>query len=98
MQRDVLPYCEAQGIGFMAYGSLAFGLLTGTFTEDMDFGGTDWRTRQGNMGSIKMFATLFGPERFPHNVRAVEELKGIVEKYEKSLPQLALRWAISTPR
>ena len=47
MQREILPYCEQQGIGFMAYGSLAFGLLTGTFTEDMDFGGQDWRARRG---------------------------------------------------
>ena len=38
MQREIFPYCEEQGIGVMAYGSLAFGLLTGTFTEDMDFG------------------------------------------------------------
>ena len=38
MQQEIFPYCEEQGIGFMAYGSLAFGLLTGTFTEDMDFG------------------------------------------------------------
>ena len=36
--------------GFMAYGSLAFGLLTGTFTEDHDFGTDDWRARQGKMG------------------------------------------------
>jgi myo-inositol catabolism protein IolS len=97
MQRDILPYCEQHGIGFMAYGSLAFGLLTGTFTEDMDFGGTDWRARQGNMGSIKMFASLFGPEKFKDNVRAVEELRGIAARYGKSLPQVALRWAISHP-
>jgi aryl-alcohol dehydrogenase-like predicted oxidoreductase len=97
MQRDILPYCEEHGVGFMAYGSLAFGLLTGTFTEDMDFGGTDWRARQGNMGSIKMFASLFGPEKFKDNVRAVEELRGIAARYDKSLPQVALRWAISHP-
>ena len=53
----------------MAYGSLAFGLLTGTFTEDHDFGSADWRARQGNMGAIKMFAALFGPEKFKDNVR-----------------------------
>ena len=58
MQADVFPYCEAEGIGVMAYGSLAFGLLTGTFTEDMDFGTKDWRARQGKMGSIKLFDTL----------------------------------------
>ena len=27
--------------------------------------------------------------------RAVDELKGVAAKYDKSLPQLALRWAIS---
>jgi aryl-alcohol dehydrogenase-like predicted oxidoreductase len=97
MQTEVLPYCEKNGVGFMAYGSLAFGLLTGTFTEDHDFGGTDWRARQGNMGTIKMFAALFGPEKFKDNVRAVEELKEIAARYDKSLPQLALRWAISHP-
>jgi aryl-alcohol dehydrogenase-like predicted oxidoreductase len=97
MQREILPYCEEQGIGFMAYGSLAFGLLTGTFTEDHDFGAADWRARQGNMGAIKMFGALFGPEKFKDNVRAVEELKVIAARYDKSLPQFALRWAISNP-
>jgi aryl-alcohol dehydrogenase-like predicted oxidoreductase len=97
MQRDILPYCEEHGIGFMAYGSLAFGLLTGTFTEDTDFGDQDWRARKGNMGSIKMFQALFGDDSFPRNVRAVEELKTIAGKYAKSLPQLALRWATSHP-
>jgi len=97
MQREILPYCQEHGIGFMAYGSVCFGLLTGTFTEDHDFGTADWRSRQGKMGNIKMFEALFGPESFPRNVRAVEELKGIAAKYDKSLPQLALRWAISHP-
>ncbi len=97
MQREILPYCEEHGIGFMAYGSLAFGLLTGTFTEDQDFGSEDWRARQGKMGSIKMFETLFGAESFPNNVRAVNELKEIAARYDRSLPQLALRWAISHP-
>src|SRR3954462_11331228 len=95
MQQEILPYCEAQGGGFMAYGSLAFGLLTGTFSEDHDFGGADWRARQGNMGAIKMFSALFGQEKFRDNVHAVEELKGIATRYGKSLPQLALKWAIS---
>jgi aryl-alcohol dehydrogenase-like predicted oxidoreductase len=95
MQREILPYCEDNGIGFMAYGSLCFGLLTGTFTEDMDFGSGDWRARQGKMGNIKMFEALFGEDTFPRNVRAVEELKDIAARYGKSLPQLALGWAIA---
>ena len=71
--------------------------MTGTFTEDMDFGEGDWRARQGKMGSIKMFEALFGAEAFPRNVRAVDEMKRIAHSYDKSLPQLALRWAISHP-
>jgi len=97
MQREILPYCEEHNIAFMAYGSLCFGLLTGTFTEDQDFGSADWRSRQGKMGSIKMFESIFGEESFPRNVRAVEELKGIAARYDKSVAQLALRWATSNP-
>jgi len=97
MEREILPYCREHGIGFMAYGSLAYGMLTGTFTEDHDFGSADWRSRQGKMGSIKVFETLFGADRFPHNVRAVNELKTIAERYDRSLPQLALRWVTSHP-
>ena len=97
MQTEILPYCEANGVGFMAYGSLAFGLLTGTFAEDHDFGEADWRARQGNMGAIKMFAALFGPEKFKDNVRAVEDLRAVAARYGVSLPQLALRWATTHP-
>lgn len=97
MEKEILPYCEENGIGFMSYGSLAYGLLTGTFAEDHDFGDADWRARQGNMGTIRMFAALFGPEKFTDNVRAVEELKGVAARHGKSLPQLALRWATSHP-
>jgi hypothetical protein len=97
MEREIFPYCAEQSIGVMAYGSLAYGLLTGTFTEDTDFGTADWRSRQGKMGSLKLFNALFGAEEFPRNVRAVEDLKAVAGRYGKSLPQLALRWALSNP-
>jgi myo-inositol catabolism protein IolS len=97
MQQEILPYCVSEGVGFMAYGGLSYGLLTGTFTEDHDFGGADWRSRQGNMGAIKIFAALFGPEKFKDNVRAVNELKDVAARYGKSIAQLALRWATMHP-
>jgi len=97
MQRDVFPYCAEHDIGVMAYGSLAYGLLTGAFTEDMDFGSNDWRARADKMGSIKLFNTLFGRDYFPRNLRVVAELKELAGRSGHSLPQLALRWAIANP-
>lgn len=97
MQRDVFPYCREHGIGVMAYGSLAYGLLTGAFEPDTDFGSDDWRARADKMGSIRLFDTLFGPDHFANNLRVVDELKAIAARHGRSLPQLALAWAIASP-
>ena len=97
MDQEILPYCRENNMGVMAYGSLAYGLLTGTFRADMSFDEGDWRARQGRMGGINLFQTMFGPEHFPNNIKAVEELKGMAAGYDKSLPQFALRWTLSHP-
>ena len=97
MEKEIFPYCQEQGIGVMAYGSLAYGLLTGTFAENTDFGTDDWRARRGRMGAINLFQHLFGPEYFPQNLKVVADLKALAAKYEKTLPQFALRWTLSNP-
>jgi aryl-alcohol dehydrogenase-like predicted oxidoreductase len=98
MQREIFPYCQENGIGVMAYGSLAFGLLTGTFTEETTFAADDWRSRAGgSMAGMRLFDALFGAEAFPRNLRVVDELMALATKYGKSLPQFALRWATSNP-
>jgi diketogulonate reductase-like aldo/keto reductase len=34
----------------------------------------DWRSKAGNLGSLNLFRTLFGPEYFARNLAAVEQL------------------------
>lgn len=97
MQQEIFPYCRTHGIGVMAYGSLAYGLLTGTFTADMNFAADDWRARRGRMGGINLFQHLFGPDHFHKNLQVVDELKEMAQGYGKSLPQFALRWTLSNP-
>ena len=97
MQAEIFPYCAAQQIAVMAYGSLAYGMLSGTFHAGMSFDENDWRSRGGNLGSLNLFRTLFGPEHFPRTLAAVEELKRLAVKYSKSLPQFALGWTLSNP-
>ena len=98
MQREIFPWCTAQGVGVMAYGSLAYGMLSGAFHADMQFDETDWRSKRGALGAINLFRTMFGPDHFPRNLRAVEELKALAAKYGKTLPQFALRWTLSQQR
>ena len=97
ISQDIHPYCQAQGIGVMAYGSLAYGMLTGAVTPDMAFDEGDWRARQGRMGAISLFQHLFGPDHFDRNLQAVTDLKAMAFEYGKTLPQFALRWALSNP-
>src|SRR5262245_11765095 len=43
-ETETFPYCQAEGIGVMGYGSLGHGLLTGAFTAATSFDpGRDWR-------------------------------------------------------
>ena len=97
MQAEIFPYCAREQIGVMAYGSLAYGMLSGTFHSGMQFDENDWRSRGGMLGNLNLFRTLFGPAQFPRNLAAVDELKRLAAKYDKTLPQFALRWTLSNP-
>ena len=50
-----------------------------------------------HVGNLNLFRTLFGTEHFPRNLAAVVELKRLAAKYDKTLPQFALRWTSSNP-
>jgi hypothetical protein len=97
MEAEIFPYCTAQEIGVMAYGSLAYGMLSGAFHAGIEFEESDWRSKRGMVGSLNLFRTLFGPDYFPRNLAAVEDLKRLAAKNGKSLPQFALRWTLGNP-
>ena len=71
MERAVLPYAKAHGIGFMAYGTLCYGLLTGAFTESTTFLDWDWRS-----GGRAFGLPLFRREQFLKELRVVEAAQG----------------------
>jgi aryl-alcohol dehydrogenase-like predicted oxidoreductase len=90
---ELLPWLEQQGIGYLAYGPLAFGLLTGTFTRETTFGEDDWRSGGSR---IDYYEELFGPGPFERNLERVERLRPVAERLGVELPVLALRAAIDT--
>ena len=92
MEPEVLPYCQEQGIGFMAYGSLGFGLLTGAMTPETTFVDWDWRS-----GGKAFGLPLFEREHILKELRVVERLQALAADYGKSVAQLALAWLLGRP-
>ncbi len=92
MEREVLPYCLNNGIGYMAYGSLAFGLLAGAFTEETTFVDWDWRSRGTAFG-----LPLFQRENMLRTIKAVDRLKVFARERDHTVAQLALAWVLSNP-
>ena len=92
MESGVLPFCAENEIGFMAYGTLGFGLLSGAFTPETTFGEGDWRSRGAAFG-----LPLFQEPQFGKQLRVVERLKAIAAEHGKSVAQLAIAWTTSHP-
>ena len=92
VEASVLPYCREQGIGFMAYGTLAFGLLSGAFTPETRFVDWDWRSRGDAFG-----LPLFERHHFHRALRVVARLKALAADHGKSVAQLAIAWLLGRP-
>ena len=92
MEAHVLPYCLEQGIGFMAYGTLGYGLLTGAFTPQTTFVDSDWRSHGGAFG-----LPLFKGEHFIRELRVVARMKELAARYGRSVAQLAIAWVLGNP-
>lgn len=86
-EKDLLPFCQANGIASMAYGGLCRGLLTGKFSGEETF----------PRGDLRRADPKFKPDRFRQYVKAVDQLKKVAEKYHKSVAQFALRWVLQQP-
>ena len=92
MEKEVLPYCQANGIGYMAYGTLGFGLLTGAFTPETTFLDWDWRSNGNAFG-----LPLFQRENFLKAIQVTNRLKELAASYDKSVAQLAIAWVLGNP-
>ncbi len=98
-EKDLFPFCRKKGIGIVAYGPLAYGLLTGKFTKDTKFPQNDWRSGElfPDPGDWQPHINLFHGIQFRRNLKIVEKLKKISNRYAKTVGQLAISWVLSNP-
>lgn len=84
-EEELLPYCIEEGISFIPYGPLAFGILGGKYTEDFELDKGDWRQS----------VNLFEENTYKSNFKKVEKLKGVAKENNIELPHLALAWLLN---
>ncbi len=87
VEKDAMPYCNANNITILAYSPLAQGLLTGKFGPDHKFAKGDHRSKN----------RLFKPENYRRVQQAQGKLLTIAERHRVSLARLALAWVIAQP-
>jgi aryl-alcohol dehydrogenase-like predicted oxidoreductase len=88
IEADVLPYCRANGITVLSYGSLCRGLLSGRMSAETQFDGDDLRRHDPK----------FQPPRFAQYLQAVERLDRLArERFGRRVIHLALRWVLDQP-
>ena len=87
VEADTLPCCLELAIGVLAYGTLAQGLLTGKYGPGARFGQEDRRHRLPHFHGASLI----------ENLKTVDRLRQIGERYGKSPSQVAIRWVLEYP-
>lgn len=84
-EREILPYCRARGIAFLARGTLARGLLSGKYDKQSRFDANDIRSNWIEPGN--------GVE-FDRSIEIVQRLKPIAQRYGFRLSQFAIKFVL----
>ncbi len=79
-ERDVLPWCVANQVGFLAYSPLNRGMLFGTWTVDKVFPAGDHRAERPD----------FTQPRLGRFLDAVAEIRALAEEADQSCAELAI--------
>ena len=83
-QKNLLMWCEEQGIGTMTYGSLGAGILTGAVRELPDWEENDFRYT---------FYDYFRDPKFSRIMELLTVLDQIALARQKPLAQIAINWS-----
>ena len=84
IEAEILPHCEAHGIGLLPHSPLAKGLLTGKYTPDYQFPADDERSGMSR----------FQGEEFRLHLTKAEKLQAIAQERNLTLIQLAIGWQL----
>ncbi|MEY2520678.1 MAG: hypothetical protein QOF24_2437, partial [Verrucomicrobiota bacterium] len=89
VEQEILPYCQANGLGVIVYSPMASGLLTGAMTRGRaaTLPKSDWRSRD----------LEFNEPKLSKNLALVERLREVGERHGRPPGQVAIAWALRNP-
>jgi aryl-alcohol dehydrogenase-like predicted oxidoreductase len=86
-RNGLLDYCEKHGIGFVPYGCLGYGILTGKYRRDLRLPDQDWRN----------LLPLFRRRNYVLAVSLAQRMAETAKRRGAPLAHFALRWALRRP-
>jgi aryl-alcohol dehydrogenase-like predicted oxidoreductase len=88
-EAEVLPYCEREGIGVIAYSPMASGLLSGTMTAERaaQLPDDDWRRDD----------PAFQEPALSGNLEIAERVRGVAAELGATPGQVAIAWVLRHP-
>jgi voltage-dependent potassium channel beta subunit len=89
IEQEVIPLCEREGLGQLAFSPLAQGVLSGKYTG----GATPQGSRAGDDARNRFMKDFLRPE----TVAKVAALTPLADELGVSMPQLALAWCLRQP-
>jgi aryl-alcohol dehydrogenase-like predicted oxidoreductase len=89
IEQEILPWCQANGVGVINYSPMVSGLLTGRMSAERvaAMPSDDWRRK----------AVEFNEPRLSRNLRLVELLRGIGARYGVEPGVVAVAWTLHHP-
>lgn len=89
VEKQILPYCQREGIGVIVYSPMASGLLTGAMTRSRidNLPSDDWRKGHSD----------FTEPNLSRNLALVERLQQIGRSHNRSAGEVAIAWVLHNP-
>ena len=89
IEAEILPWCEKNGVGVIAYSPMASGLLTGAMTRERAaaFPENDWRSRNPE----------FKEPKLTQNLALVDRLAAVAKAHGRSPGEAAIAWVLRKP-
>jgi aryl-alcohol dehydrogenase-like predicted oxidoreductase len=88
--RDLVGWCGERGIGVIAYGPLAYGILSGAITADTTFHPGDHRAPGGDVHE-----TFLAPGRIERTTAVVDALRPIADGLGVAVADAAIAWVLA---